>query len=81
MMVIFFFAALLVCVFIVLGVRMSLALHTCHTFKCSHRVWKSPPMRGAIIASPYLHDAIFEKSGEHHHFWSTEIECDEAERR
>jgi len=78
MMVIFFFASLLVFVLIALGVKMSLALHTRRVFKRRPSIRKRPTMRGAMFASPYLHDALFEKNEKHHHFWSTEVEYDEA---
>jgi hypothetical protein len=67
-------ATLMVCTLIVLSCLMSITLNTKRTFKKYQRILKRS--RGAVISSPFLHDALFETNEKYRPFWAAEVEPD-----
>jgi hypothetical protein len=67
-------ATLMVCILIVLSCLMSITLNTKRTFKKYQRILKRS--RGAVISSPFLHDAIFATNEKYTSFWTAEVEPD-----
>ena len=67
-------AAVMVCTVIVLSCLMSMTLNTKRTFKKYQCILKRS--RGAVISSPFLHDALFATNEKYTSFWAAEVEPD-----